>query len=124
MLTTTMLGNMDGVCNSMPGWNPLDIWSVTPSSDSIFSHRSYFLFVRSCNATPSESKCRLEALTSGPTARAVFACAPPSPLLGILIPRACPVRNPKDYRMDPDCRNHPMYGQRGMGAGASYGGQY
>jgi hypothetical protein len=28
MLTTTMLGNMDGVCNSMPGWNPLDIWSV------------------------------------------------------------------------------------------------
>ena len=28
MLTTTMLGNNDGVCNSMPGWNPLDIWSV------------------------------------------------------------------------------------------------
>ena len=23
MLTTTMLGNKDGVCNSMPGWDPM-----------------------------------------------------------------------------------------------------
>jgi len=58
MLTTTMLGNKDGVCNSMPGWDPLAIW------------------------------------------------------------------NPRDYRQDPDCRAYPMYQQRGMGAGASYGGQY
>ena len=58
MLTTPMLGNKDGVCNSMPGWDPLNIW------------------------------------------------------------------NPRDYRQDPDCRAYPMYQQRGMGAGASYGGQY
>eukprot|EP00290_Baffinella_frigidus_P037364 CAMPEP_0180315144 /NCGR_PEP_ID=MMETSP0988-20121125/32475_1 /TAXON_ID=697907 /ORGANISM="non described non described, Strain CCMP2293" /LENGTH=82 /DNA_ID=CAMNT_0022299969 /DNA_START=326 /DNA_END=570 /DNA_ORIENTATION=+ len=37
MLTTSMLGQKDGVCNSMPGWDPLNIWSVrnpsqTPSS--------------------------------------------------------------------------------------------
>ncbi|KAJ1481600.1 hypothetical protein T484DRAFT_1899139 [Baffinella frigidus] len=58
LFETTMLAQKDGVCNSMPGWDPLNIW------------------------------------------------------------------NPKSYQMDPDCRLHPMYQQRGMGAGASYGGQY
>eukprot|EP00293_Proteomonas_sulcata_P008785 CAMPEP_0184298990 /NCGR_PEP_ID=MMETSP1049-20130417/9694_1 /TAXON_ID=77928 /ORGANISM="Proteomonas sulcata, Strain CCMP704" /LENGTH=58 /DNA_ID=CAMNT_0026609293 /DNA_START=786 /DNA_END=962 /DNA_ORIENTATION=+ len=32
--------------------------------------------------------------------------------------------NPRDYRGDPDCRLNPMYNQRGMGEGASYGGKY
>eukprot|EP00286_Rhodomonas_abbreviata_P022721 CAMPEP_0181309764 /NCGR_PEP_ID=MMETSP1101-20121128/12199_1 /TAXON_ID=46948 /ORGANISM="Rhodomonas abbreviata, Strain Caron Lab Isolate" /LENGTH=72 /DNA_ID=CAMNT_0023416293 /DNA_START=459 /DNA_END=677 /DNA_ORIENTATION=- len=32
--------------------------------------------------------------------------------------------NPRDYHQDPDCRLNPMYQQRGMGVGASYGGQY
>merc|ERR1711966_554318 len=56
--SSTMLSDNDGVCNSMPGWNPLSIW------------------------------------------------------------------NPRDYHEDPDCRLNPMYQQRGMGVGASYGGQY
>ena len=56
--SSTMLSDNDGVCNSMPGWNPLNIW------------------------------------------------------------------NPQDYHVDPDCRLNPMYQQRGMGVGASYGGKY
>ena len=56
--SSTMLSDNDGVCNSMPGWNPLSIW------------------------------------------------------------------NPRDYHEDPDCRLNPMYQQRGMGVGASYGGKY
>eukprot|EP00284_Hemiselmis_tepida_P006194 CAMPEP_0174917040 /NCGR_PEP_ID=MMETSP1355-20121228/2224_1 /TAXON_ID=464990 /ORGANISM="Hemiselmis tepida, Strain CCMP443" /LENGTH=70 /DNA_ID=CAMNT_0016162103 /DNA_START=54 /DNA_END=266 /DNA_ORIENTATION=+ len=32
--------------------------------------------------------------------------------------------NPTDAAHDPDCRLNPMYQQRGMGMGASYGGQY
>jgi len=32
--------------------------------------------------------------------------------------------NPQDYHADPDCRLNPMYQQRGMGVGASYGGKY
>mmetsp|Transcript_9154 Transcript_9154/g.20998 ORF Transcript_9154/g.20998 Transcript_9154/m.20998 type:complete len:81 (-) Transcript_9154:117-359(-) len=32
--------------------------------------------------------------------------------------------NPRDYHEDPDCRLNPMYQQRGMGVGASYGGKY
>eukprot|EP00277_Geminigera_cryophila_P039807 CAMPEP_0173099176 /NCGR_PEP_ID=MMETSP1102-20130122/35317_1 /TAXON_ID=49646 /ORGANISM="Geminigera sp., Strain Caron Lab Isolate" /LENGTH=88 /DNA_ID=CAMNT_0013992107 /DNA_START=136 /DNA_END=402 /DNA_ORIENTATION=+ len=32
--------------------------------------------------------------------------------------------NPQDYHGDPDCRLNPMYQQRGMGVGASYGGKY
>jgi len=32
--------------------------------------------------------------------------------------------NPMDYHADPDCRLNPMYQQRGMGEGASYGGKY
>lgn len=30
--------------------------------------------------------------------------------------------NPTDYHADPDCRLNPMYGERGMGEGASFGG--
>eukprot|EP00293_Proteomonas_sulcata_P016438 CAMPEP_0184309996 /NCGR_PEP_ID=MMETSP1049-20130417/21991_1 /TAXON_ID=77928 /ORGANISM="Proteomonas sulcata, Strain CCMP704" /LENGTH=65 /DNA_ID=CAMNT_0026623377 /DNA_START=36 /DNA_END=233 /DNA_ORIENTATION=+ len=34
------------------------------------------------------------------------------------------VFNPTDYHADPDCRLNPMYGERGMGEGAAYGGGY
>jgi len=37
MLSTTMLGNMDGVCNSMPGWNPREIW-CDPYPERVWEH--------------------------------------------------------------------------------------